>query len=46
MKTLYNSPKTRRQLKQNSRTYYFTYITTKRDVTDNAWNLLNIKIGK
>ena len=30
IKTLYNSPKTRRQLKQNSSIYYFTYITTKR----------------
>ena len=28
IKTLYNSPKTRRQLKQNRRTNYFTYITT------------------
>ena len=28
IKTLYNSPKTRRQLKQNHRTNYFTYITT------------------
>ena len=44
IKTLYNSPKTKRQLKQNSRTYYFIYITTKRDVTDNAWNLLNTKL--
>ena len=26
IKTLYNSPKTRRQLKQNSRTYYFTTL--------------------
>ena len=24
IKTLYNSPKTRKQLKQNNRTYYFT----------------------
>ena len=30
IKTLYNSPKTRRQLKQNNLIYYFTYITTKR----------------
>ena len=44
IKTLYNSPKTKRQLKQNSRTCYFIYITTKRDVTDNAWNLLNTKL--
>lgn len=44
--TIHEIPKAMRQKKHISLHYNFTYITTKRDVTDNAWTYLSIKYCK